>query len=312
MAIKVFTIESEAESARRLGYPTHTWLGDYANKYDDDIIIRWGNSSNLYCSTGSRSAEFKQVLNPASAIRQNCRKHESVKLMAQVVNVPTLYEIAVPKGVLAVIRPTEHAAGNGFSVQEGPLKIERGTYGTRYLDVTKSGGEYRVWFCGDKTMCGRRVKMECNEEQKYPCRSNWGYEFCDSISPALHHQTLMAAKKIGLDVGAADVLFYKRKWYFLELNSAASVDHRVVREFYQTALAELVEKRFSSKKVEAPVVMPTVEKTLEPKINGGDDGEVKKKAKTKWWKTLFYPLHPFLSPLNRLFHRRYQQDKTII
>ena len=85
--------------------------------------------------------------------------------------------------------------------------------------------------------------MKINEEQKYPCRSNWGYEFCDGISLELHHQTLMAAKKIGLEVGAADVLYYKGQWLFLELNSAASVDHRIVREFYQAALAELIKKK---------------------------------------------------------------------
>ena len=254
MAIKVFTIESEYESACRLGYPTHTWLGDYASKYNNDIIIRWGNSSNLYTDGGGRSADFKHVLNPANCIKQNCRKHESVKLMAQVVNVPTLYEKSVPKNVLAVIRPTEHAAGNGFSVQRGPLKIERGTYGTRFL---KTDAEYRVWFCGDKTMCGRRVKMQCNEEQEYPCRSNWGYEFCKSISPALHYQTLMAAKKIGLDVGAADVLYYKKKWYFLELNSAASVDNRVVREFYQKALEELIDERFPKETLNKALLLLT-------------------------------------------------------
>ena len=285
MAIKVFTIESECESARRLGYPTHTWLGDYANQYNNDIIIRWGNSSILYTDGGGRHAEFKHVINPAECIKQNCRKNEATKLLAQVVNVPTLYEKSVPKGVLAVIRPTEHAAGNGFSVQKGPLKIERGTYGTRFL---KTDAEYRVWFCGDKTMCGRRVKMECNAEQEYPCRSNWGYEFCKSISPALHYQTLMAAKKIGLDVGAADVLFYKKKWYFLELNSAASVDHRVVREFYQKALEELIDDKFP-KETLVPVV--EVKKREE-------NTEVKKKAKTKWWKTLFLP---FKLPWNSLF-----------
>jgi len=240
MAIKVLTIDSEYESACRLGYPTHTFLGDYAYKFDDDVVVRWGNSGWVYTRDGKRTADFKCVINPAAVIKQNCKKAEATKLLAQVVNVPTLYEKSVPKGVLAVIRPMEHSAGSGFSVQEGPLKIQSGTYGTRFL---KTDAEYRVWFCGDKTMLGRRVKMKCNEDQKYPCRSNWGYEFCDGIAMELHYQTIMAAKKIGLDVGAADVLYYKKKWYFLELNSAASVDHRQVREFYQKALEELVKKK---------------------------------------------------------------------
>ena len=254
MAIKVLTIDSEYESACRLGYTTHTWLGDYAYKFDGDIIIRWGNSGWVYTRDGAKSAEFKQVINPAAIIKQNCRKHEAIKLLAQVVNVPTIYEKSVPKDVLAVVRPHEHAAGNGFSVQKGPFKVERGTYATKFIQTDT---EYRVWFCGNRTMCGRRVKMKVNEDQKYPCRSNWGYEFSDGIAPELRKQTLLAAKKIGLEVGAADLLFYKGKYYFLELNSAASVDHRVVREFYQAGLEVLVRRKFPEmfgepKKEQAP------------------------------------------------------------
>ena len=240
MAIKVLTIDSEYESAKRLGYPTHTFLGDYAYKFDNDIIIRWGNSSLVYTREGSKYAEFKNVINSSKAIKQNCRKHECIKLLAQIVNVPTLWEKKVPTKVLAVVRPIEHSSGNGFSVEEGPFDVKPGTYATSFI---KTDREYRVWFCGDKTMVGRRVKMESNPSEKYPCRAGWGYSFYDKISLELHHQTLMAAKKIGLEVGAADILYFNGKWLFLELNSAASVDHRLVREFYQAALEELIKKK---------------------------------------------------------------------
>jgi hypothetical protein len=260
MTVNVLTIDSEYESACRLGYKTSTYMGDYAYKYDKDIVIRWGNSNWVYSKDGHRTEEFKNVINPAKAIKQNCQKAKSIKLLAQVVNVPTLYEKSVPKGVLAVVRPHEHAAGNDFQVRTGPFKIDPGTYGARFL---KTDAEYRVWFCGNRTMCGRRVKMKINEEQEYPCRSNWGYEFCNGIAQELHHQTLMAAKKIGLDVGAADVLYFKGKWYFLELNSAASVDHRQVREFYQAALSELVKKNFPEEV--APMLVPVVEVTKSEK-----------------------------------------------
>ena len=249
MEIIVLTIDSEFESASKLGYKTygnyHT-LGNFASKFDNKIVIRWGNSRHSYDGTGSKAVEFKQVLNPAEAIRLNCQKAKATKLMSQVVNVPTLWEKSVPKNVLAVVRPPEHSSGYGFSVKEGPFKVQEGTYASRYLDVTKEGAEYRVWFCGNKTMCGKRHKMECNPEQKYPCRSMWGYTFVDGISKELHNATLLAAKKIGLEFGAADVLFYKGKWYFLELNSAASLDHRVVSEFFKTNIKLLIEKKFSN------------------------------------------------------------------
>jgi hypothetical protein len=78
------------------------------------------------------------------------------------------------------------------------------------------------------------------------------------ISKDLRNQTLLAAKKIGLEFGAADVLFHKGKWYFLELNSAPSVDHRVVREFYQAAMMVLIAKKFPE-----PVVKIDAEKKKE-------------------------------------------------
>ena len=269
MAVKILTCNSEYESACRLGFPTKTHYGDYAYKSDGDIVIRWGNSVSVF-ERGGKEVEFQQVINPSKAIKLNCQKHKATKAMALVVNVPTLYEKSVPKDVLAVIRPIEHSAGVGFSVQKGPLQIQKGTYGTRYL---KTDAEYRVWFCGNRTMCGRRVKMKINETQEFPCRSNWGYEFSDGIAPELHYQTLMVANKIGLETGAADVLFYKRKYYFLELNSAPSVDHRIVREFFQKALNELIE-------AEAP-------KPAEP------EKKVPFWWKIQWWSQAILRRNPF-------------------
>jgi hypothetical protein len=268
MTIKVLTIRSELESASKLGYSTHDYVGNYCSQYDNDIIIRWGNSRLIYDSPANgKLGEFKNVLNPSEVIRRNCQKANATKLLSQVVNVPTLWEKAVPANVLAVVRPHEHSSGYGFSVKKGPFKLSPETYATRYLDVTKQGGEYRVWFCGNKTMAGKRYKMECNEEQEYPCRSMWGYEFCGGISKDLHAQTLLAAKKIGLEFGAADVLFFKGKWYFLELNSAASLDHRVVREFFQKNMELLIKKKFPNYDKTPVVTNITQKKSETPEAN---------------------------------------------
>jgi hypothetical protein len=241
MSVVVITCGNEIESAERLGFRTTHVGGDYIKKYEKDIVVRWGNSTPAYSNDGTHHDEYAHVLNPAEYIRLNCNKLQSLKRLAMVVFVPAIYEKKVPTGTLAVIRPLEHAAGNGFNVVEGPYDVPRGTYGTRFLQTPT---EYRVWFCGDQTMCGRREKMKINEEQKYPCRSNWGYVFSGGVSADLHRQTLLAAKTIGLDVGAADLLYYKGKYYFLELNSAPSVDHRVVREFFQASLDRLFRERF--------------------------------------------------------------------
>lgn len=242
MEIVILTTEREEESASRMGYETYRLIDIGAHNFDDKVVVRWGNRRLGYARDGRRNKEYKNVINPSKAIGRNVDKFKAIKLLAQVVNVPTIYEKSVPSGVLAVIRPFAHAAGSDFSVQRGPVKILPETYGTKFI---QTNDEYRVWFCGEKTMIGRRVKMKRNEEPgPYPCRSNWGYQFLDTVPLDLHYQTLMAAKKIGLECGAADVLHSKGKWYFLELNSAASVDHRVVREFFQNSLSILVGQKF--------------------------------------------------------------------
>jgi len=271
MEVLVLTIDSEHESASKLGYKTGSYLGDFAHKFDNKIVIRWGNSRWLYDQAGAKQADFKNVLNPAQAIRRNCEKANATKLMAQVVNVPTLWEKSVPADVLAVVRTHEHSSGRGFSVRKGPFKVEPGTYAARYLDVTKEGAEYRVWFCGNKTMCGRRHKMQCNPDEQYPCRSMWGYTFVDGISKELHNATLLAARKIGLEFGAADVLFHKGKWYFLELNSAASLDHRVVCEFFKTNLKLLIDKKFNKPQETLVPVVEVVKPTESKKKESPDE-----------------------------------------
>lgn len=242
MKIYILTTNSELESAQRLGYETSTVARNYAHHFDNYVMVRWGNSSWAYSRDGKRNIDYKNVINRAKFIKQNVEKHKSIKLLAQVVNVPTIYEKNIPKEVLAVVRPLQHASGSDFSVQKGPFKIQSETYGTRFI---KTEDEYRVWFIGENTMCAKRVKMERNGPVgDYACRSNWGYKFADNVPIDLHYQTLMAAKKIGLDCGAADVLFHKNKWYFLELNSAASVDHRKIREFFQKGIETFVKVKF--------------------------------------------------------------------
>lgn len=257
MEIEILTTEREQESAQRMGYKTHRYIEVAAQTFDNKVLVRWGNRRLGFTRDGRRIKEYKNVINSSKAIGRNVDKFSAIKLLAQVVNVPTIYEKNVPSGVMAVIRPFAHAAGSDFSVQKGPFKILPETYGTKFI---QTNDEYRVWFCGEKTMCGRRVKMKRNEEPgPYPCRSNWGYQFIDTVPLDLHYQTLMAAKKIGLECGAADILYSKGKWYFLELNSAASVDHRIVREFFQNALSILASKKFGvTIQPVRPEVRPTV------------------------------------------------------
>jgi hypothetical protein len=239
--IRILTIDSERGSAERLGYDIIDDL-ETVDHYHDDIIIRWGNSGYVY-DLLSRGVEFPKVINPRSAIRQNCRKNEALLRFSEVVNTPKVWleDEEVPDNQLAVYRYREHSGGSGFSVKRGPFIVEEDHYATEWLATPT---ELRVWFCGDKTMCGTRVKLPSQQLDKYPCRSLWGYKFEKRVPISLHEDTMKAAKAIGLEFGAADVLLHKGKYYFIELNSAPTIDKQVIEDFYVKNMQLLISKKY--------------------------------------------------------------------
>jgi hypothetical protein len=236
--IQVLTIDQEYESALRLGYKTHPYMFGHADDFDDSIMIRWGYGGSIYNKDGKVS-EFKFVVNTQTAISLNCQKDKALKELAKVVKTPAFYDTEVPAGKLVVVRPTYHTGGIGFVVKPGPFELLKDEeYATEFL---KTNTEFRVWFANDQTLCARRVTKK--EVEKYPCRSKWGYKF-QKISKSLHKQTLLAAKQIGLETGAADVLWYKGSYYFLELNSAPSVDMMKIERFYKRNIPILLKKKY--------------------------------------------------------------------
>lgn len=244
MAIKLFTIKSELESAKRLGFSTSTILdGVVADKHENDVVIRWGRSDNIYKDkTYNEMGDFTNVLNPASAIARNCNKGRARELMSKVVTTPKVYKREVPSGVTAVLRPLEHSSGRDFIIKKGPYVFNTSWYATEFLETDE---EYRVWFCGESTFYAQRVALNGEDVgNKFPCRSNWGYSYRNYVPESLHDDTLAAAKAIGLEFGAADVLKYNGKFYFLELNSAPSIDTNTLERFFKTNLKLLMVKKF--------------------------------------------------------------------
>jgi len=240
MDVKVLTVKSELESAQRLGFPTFTKVETSVNNYDNVIIIRWGNSYR-YLNNLGKYRDFKNVINPSKAIRLNVQKDKSILEISKVVTTPATYFQNVPAGKLVVVRSTEHTGGCNFQVKKGPFVVETGFYAKAYIQTPI---EYRVWFCGNNTMAARRVALKSNVVGKFPCRSTWGYSYCD-MPKGLDEKTLLAAKSIGLQSGAADVLYKNRKFYFLELNSAPSIDTVTLERFYRNGLNGLIEEKLS-------------------------------------------------------------------
>jgi hypothetical protein len=230
--IRLLTYDGEKSSAVKLGFPVAGDLSGYVEDYFRDVIVRWGQSRTLYNHYGMR-AEFNKVLNKREAIRSNCLKHKSTLLLSRVVRTPHLYTTEIPWGVTAVVRPFEHIAGSGFQVEKGPFEIPSGFYATEMIKLNDYNDmEVRVWFSGRHTLIGKRARSA--DRSEFPCRSEWGYEFKHVFDPELGPDTIRASKAIGLDCGAADIICRGGERFFLELNSAPSIDHWRIEDFFKS------------------------------------------------------------------------------
>lgn len=243
MNIKVFTIDSELESAKKLGFETSTYPYRVED-YDNYIVIRWGFGQEIY-NRENKLSDFKRVINPQRSIQLNCRKNVALRVMSRVVNTPRMFVRRVPRG-LYVYRPTHHTSGQCFAVNTGPFRIRRGFYATEFI---RTETEFRVWFCGNATLCAKRVTQSKEKlNQKYKCRSLWAYRFWKKTPKRLAKQVIKAAKEIGLDFGCADILYKKGKYYFVEMNTAPSLDHRILINFYRTNLKKLIKRKLAKKR----------------------------------------------------------------
>jgi hypothetical protein len=248
--IKVLTIGSELKSAKELGLFCKTNFYDYVEDYDSDIMVRWGNSQLTYSCKSDIYRDFKNVVNPSKSIELNCSKNESIRKIAEVVTTPTIFDGFIPENKLGVIRPYHHTGGKDFRVVKGPFKINPAHYSTEFINTKH---EFRVWFCGKETLIARRSTQNKKRlTEVYPIRSNWPYLFVSSKRPKLREQTLLAANKIGLECGAADVLSDEEKgiYYFLELNSAPTLDSQKVIDFFKLNLIKLIKAKFPNMKYE--------------------------------------------------------------
>lgn len=236
------TIQSEEKSVARLGFEYKNYdyrsIEQFRKDNPKTIVVRFGNSY-LPANKAFKQEEYDYVLNTSKAIILNCSKHLALKALSKVVNTPKLYEGAVKGRALVVIRPHAHSAGAGFRVARGPLKLNSYEYAINYI---KSKTELRVWFVNGKTMTAKRVSTK-HAKDKFPCRSGWGYEF-RKTPKTLHKQVLAAAKAIGLCFGAADVIYYKGKYYFLELNSCPSYDNSKIIKMFQSEIPKLAQRKY--------------------------------------------------------------------
>jgi hypothetical protein len=246
MSIKIYTCNSEVDSVRSLGFDVSVEIGgNYAPSFSNDCVIRWGNSRRIYNNASDKNngivSEFPNVINSGKAIKANLNKLRSIEVMSTIVKTPKTFTFEVPEGVKAVIRPLEHSGGAEFNLVTGPYEIQEGYYGVEFLETDS---EFRCWFINGKTLVGRRVATTEEQRRQAPCRSKWGYEYIHSEFAKLREQTLKAAKLLGIEVGASDVLKVGNEYVFLEINTAVSCDTNTVREFYKAGINEYARQKF--------------------------------------------------------------------
>jgi hypothetical protein len=244
--LRIITYDGEKSTATKFGFSLSRELPKNVEEYDGDVIIRWGNSLRAYNKYGM-GQDYKCCLNSRMAIRENCSKHTATQKLSEVVHTPKLFMSFVPRGITSVVRPIEHIAGVGFSIKDGPFPIEPGQYATEYMGLRPNTDdkECRVWFCGNRTLVGKRARS-ANKAPR-PCRSEWGYEFNHHFHDSLRDDAIIAAKHMNLDMGAADVLWIGGVAYFLELNSAPAIDHWRVEEWFRKSIIETAKERFGDK-----------------------------------------------------------------
>jgi len=238
--IIVLTTGSEEKSARRLGYPTYTYL-PYGQNLKDKVIIRWGNgflNAPIENIIFSETDDFDNVINRQKSIELNVDKPKALQTISKAVLTPKIYLTAVPNKKIVVFRPKTHSSGQGFQLLKGPFNIVSESYATEYIKTEK---EIRVFVCGNKTLtCSREKAKKADSDI---CRSNYAYVRFRKTPIRLHRMALRATKALNLEVGAFDVLVKNRKYYFLEFNTAVSVEKQAT-EFYKKNIPVLIKKRF--------------------------------------------------------------------
>jgi len=237
----LLTPQSEKESSEKLGFDTRLNLYGTIEDFLDTIVIRWGYGYSAYNRAG-KECEYKHFITNYKNIQTNCNKLESTQKLSKVVLTPKIYTKNVPKGKLVVVRPFAHSRGENFEVKKGPLKLKGKTYAADFIKCEK---EIRAFYCNGKVMVVSRVTQnEQRLKEKYKCRSLWPYSKpWKKVSKILENQVLKAAKHLGFQYGAFDILCKNDKYIFLENNTAPSLDSNFVINFYKTGIDQIVNKK---------------------------------------------------------------------
>ena len=217
-----------AVSAVKLGYPTYSVMPESYR----GAVINWGMS--LIRLNDSRPQDVKYCNNP-STIAVSVDKCLFLKtLHFNSLNAPDLIEAGDMAQPGYILRPNSHAEGSDFKLLTQAEDVNEGYHATKLISPAN---EYRVWFFGnDKFLTAKRVPIASqNQRSNDVCKSKFGYSFDHPNYEKCIDLVKKALAVVRLDFGAFDMLWAtdERKWYILEVNTAPSLDHSEVKNFFK-------------------------------------------------------------------------------
>lgn len=238
MSRYVLTRPENAKSAVKLGLPVVMEASEIPT---DSDVIRWGTASE------PDKRGWRTVLNKRQTLELSINKVAALEALSAVVKIPKLYHQGdhMPAGSRYVMRPATHAEGSDFQVVGGgPCTAD---HATKLIEGCK---EYRVWFVRGNYLVAKRIPRPSEGQTAGDlCRSKWGYSFAAMCFPKLAVEMGKARQAIPLDFGAVDVLWKDGSdgepgtYYFLEFNSAPSLDHDRVLEFFKRELFAILPRQ---------------------------------------------------------------------
>lgn len=191
------------------------------------LVVNWG------ASQVSPEIEKCKLLNPPHAVKKALNKLQAFQILSEGVGIPEWTESPqeaskwLAEGYTVVARTIiEGRGGEGIVLVENDQELPVAPLYTKYIPKTE---EYRVHVFKDEAFFIQRKarKKEVPDEEV-----NWkirnlagGFIFANQdvqVADACKEEAVKAVKALGLDFGAVDIIWNKKrdKYYVLEVNTA--------------------------------------------------------------------------------------------
>ncbi len=215
-----------------------------------------GNEKRLVINWGASNVPYEiakcNILNHPQSVRKALNKLQAFQILSEGVDIPEWTESPqeaskwLAEGFTVVARTVvEGHGGEGIVLVENDQELPYAPLYTKYIPKTE---EYRVHVFKDEAFFIQRKarKKEVPDEEV-----NWkirnlagGFIFANQdvqVANACKEEAVKAVKALGLDFGAVDIIWNKKrdKYYVLEVNTAPGLGNQDTLEKYTEQFRKL-------------------------------------------------------------------------